>query len=75
MRELIKHGERLFFEKIARYKQGLSTGKDKTGLENFPSLLAAGRRKAELEGPARTLGSFTFIGVGSHCKVHSNKKC
>lgn len=67
--------ERFFFEKTARYKQGLSTGKDKTGLENSLSLLAAGRRKAELGGPTRTLGSFTFIGVGSHCKVHSSKKC
>lgn len=52
-RELVKHGETLCFEKIARYKQGLSMGKDETGLENSVSLLAAGRRKAELGGPAR----------------------
>lgn len=52
-RELVKHGETLCFEKIARYTQGLSTGKDKTGLENSVSLLAAGRRKAAMGGPAR----------------------
>lgn len=79
-RELVKHGETLCFEKIARYKQGLSAGKDKTGLENSVSLGCGCGKEESRAGRSRkafraTLGSFMFIGVGSHRKVHSSKEC